>query len=97
MVRINNHATDVKPMGATTGVDGSDLSARKGGVATPIVSSVDSAQVSAAGGLVVQASAGSDVRTAKVAALQAAIAGGTYNVSASAVADKLIDSLLGAK
>ena len=44
-----------------------------------------------------QASAGSDVRTAKVAALQAAIAGGTYNVSAGDVADKLIENLLGSK
>jgi anti-sigma28 factor (negative regulator of flagellin synthesis) len=31
----------------------------------------------------------------KVAGIQAAIAAGTYNVSASAVASKLVDSMLG--
>jgi negative regulator of flagellin synthesis FlgM len=31
----------------------------------------------------------------KVASIQAALAAGTYNVSASAVASKLVDSMLG--
>ena len=35
-----------------------------------------------------------DVRTAKVAAIQSAIAAGTYSVPADAVADKLIQHLL---
>ena len=38
---------------------------------------------------------GDDVRTDKVQQLQAAIASGTYNVSAGDVADKVMDSLLG--
>jgi flagellar biosynthesis anti-sigma factor FlgM len=46
------------------------------------------------GGLVAQASAGPDVRLDKVAALQYSIASGTYNVPASAVASKIVDSLL---
>ena len=37
----------------------------------------------------------SDVRLAKVAGIQQAIANGTYNVSAGQVADKIISSLLG--
>jgi negative regulator of flagellin synthesis FlgM len=37
---------------------------------------------------------GTDVRTEKVAAIQAAIQAGTYQVPASAVAQKLIDSML---
>jgi negative regulator of flagellin synthesis FlgM len=41
-----------------------------------------------------QALSGSDVRMEKVAALQQAIEAGTYNVSSSDVADKLISSLL---
>ncbi len=36
----------------------------------------------------------SDVRSAKVAALQQAIASGSYKVSSSDVAEKMIDSLL---
>jgi flagellar biosynthesis anti-sigma factor FlgM len=47
---------------------------------------------SAAGALL---NAGSDVRMDKVTQLQAAIAGGTYNVSSADVTNKLIDSMLG--
>ena len=58
------------------------------------VSSPDQANVSSTGGLVSQALNTSDVRTDKVAALQAAIANGSYNVSSSDVANKIVDSLL---
>jgi len=50
--------------------------------------------LSAAGGLVASAAAQSDVRLAKVAQLQQAIASGNYKVAASDVADKLVSSLL---
>jgi negative regulator of flagellin synthesis FlgM len=36
-----------------------------------------------------------DVRTDKVAVVQAALAAGTYNVPASAVASKVVDAMLG--
>ena len=49
--------------------------------------------LSSAAGLVSQALEGSDVRSEKVAALQQAIAGGSYNVSSSDVADKVIQSI----
>ena len=54
---------------------------------------VDAATLSVAGGLAAQA-AGSDVRVAKVAQLQQAIASGTYSVPARAVADKMVEGLL---
>ncbi len=54
----------------------------------------DQASVSTVGALVAKASAGSDVRTEKVAALQQAISSGSYHVPASAVASKIVDSLL---
>lgn len=57
--------------------------------------SVDHASLSAAGGLAAGSTDMSDVRTAKVAELQQAIASGTYNVSASAVADKMVEGMLG--
>ncbi len=56
--------------------------------------SSDRANLSAASSVLAQALSGDDVRTEKVAALQQAIASGTYNVSSSDVADKLIQSLL---
>ncbi len=55
----------------------------------------DQATLSSAGSTVSQASAGSDVRLDKVATVQAALASGTYNVPASAVASKVVDALLG--
>jgi negative regulator of flagellin synthesis FlgM len=54
----------------------------------------DQASLSSASGVMSQALEGSDVRTAKVAALQQAIASGSYNVSSSDVAEKMIESLL---
>lgn len=54
----------------------------------------DEANLSSTGGLVAQALEGSDTRSAKVASLQQAIATGSYSVSSSDVADKIIQSLL---
>ncbi len=53
----------------------------------------DHTTFSAAGSLMAQPSGSSDVRMEKVAALQQAIAAGTYNVPAGDVADKLIKVL----
>lgn len=62
------------------------------------VQKTDQASLSATSNAIAQAlstpGADSDVRTEKIAALQQAIASGTYNVSSSDVADKLIQSLL---
>jgi negative regulator of flagellin synthesis FlgM len=55
----------------------------------------DRATLSGAGGEVAQTASGDDVRTDKVAAIQSALSAGTYNVAASAVASKLVDSMLG--
>lgn len=54
----------------------------------------DQANLSSTGSVIAQALNGDDVRTEKVAALREAIASGTYNVSSSDVADKLIQSLV---
>jgi flagellar biosynthesis anti-sigma factor FlgM len=51
--------------------------------------------VSVSAGLLTQDAGGTDVRAGRVAELQQAIAAGTYSVPASAVADKLIESMLG--
>ncbi len=54
----------------------------------------DQAQVSTAASQVAQSAANSDVRLDKVASIQSALQAGTYSVPASAVAQKVVDSLL---
>jgi negative regulator of flagellin synthesis FlgM len=73
-------APQSKSAGATTGTNGFDS---------------DRATLSSAGNEVSQAVSGEDVRTDKVAAVQAALAAGTYDVPASAVASKMVDAMLG--
>jgi negative regulator of flagellin synthesis FlgM len=58
------------------------------------VEHADQTNLSSTAGIVAQVLESSDVRSAKVASLQQAIAAGTYSVSSSDVADKIIRSLL---
>jgi negative regulator of flagellin synthesis FlgM len=55
----------------------------------------DQATLSNAGSAVALGSGDSSVRMDKVASIQAALAAGTYNVSASALASKLVDTMMG--
>jgi len=61
---------------------------------TPSSFDSDRATFSSAGSEVSQAASGEGVRADKVAAVQAALAAGTYSVPASAVASRVIDSML---
>jgi negative regulator of flagellin synthesis FlgM len=55
----------------------------------------DVATVSGTGSVLATAATNTeDVRTERVAALKAAVDAGSYNVSSTAVADKLLDSML---
>jgi negative regulator of flagellin synthesis FlgM len=55
----------------------------------------DRATLSSAASGMAQSAGDDGVRMDKVAAVQAALANGSYNVPASAVASKLVDSMLG--
>jgi negative regulator of flagellin synthesis FlgM len=55
----------------------------------------DLATVSSAGSEISQMADSSDVRMEKVAEIQAALAAGSYDVPASAVVSKVVDSMLG--
>jgi negative regulator of flagellin synthesis FlgM len=68
----------------------------KSGAAKENPVSSDVATLSSAGSEVAQSAADGGVRMDKVAEIQAALAAGTYNVPASAVASRMIDSMLGA-
>ena len=54
----------------------------------------DKAQLSTAANQLAQSASGSDVRLDKVASIQSALRAGTYSVPASAVAQKVVSSLL---
>jgi negative regulator of flagellin synthesis FlgM len=87
-----NSTFEAKPaaqVGAVKGI-GKDV-----GLSTATVVHADQANLSSTGGLVAQALEGSDARAGKVAALQETIAAGSYSVSSSDVANKIIQSLLG--
>ncbi len=55
----------------------------------------DQATLSNAGSEVSQSASADGVRTDKVAAVQAALAAGTYSVPASVVASKVVDAMMG--
>lgn len=78
----------------TQQISAAEKEAQTGAAATTTATQTDRADLSTTGGLISKALEGSDVRTDKVAALQQAIALGSYNVSSSDVADKMIQSLL---
>ena len=86
----------ITPSGAqpVVSVDTSGIAADKHEVLSATVAHVDETAVSSTGGLVLQALEESDTRTAKVLSWQEAIAVGSYTVSSSDVADKIIQSLL---
>jgi negative regulator of flagellin synthesis FlgM len=90
----------LNPAGNTNPVESVDEISAASGAATvkslPVnQQAADQANVSSVGGLVAQVSATSDVRTEKVAQLQAAIASGSYHVSSEDVASKIVEHLLG--
>jgi|ERR1700721_1354034 negative regulator of flagellin synthesis FlgM len=89
---ISSSAPSDTKLVAQTARSGSVPAANEGSIES--AGNLDQANLSSAGGVVAQAMESSDTRYAKVAALQQAIATGSYSVSSSDVADKIIQSLL---
>jgi negative regulator of flagellin synthesis FlgM len=87
-------ALNVMSTNSTNGAEQVKQADNNGGQ-TAAVQQADNASLTSTAGVLAQSLNGDDVRVDKVAALQAAVASGTYNVPASAVADKLIESMLG--
>ncbi len=80
---------------ARTGRDGSASTSTTHVLVKKTSATVDSTQLSTTARLVQQNAGAADVRYEKVASIKAAIDGGTYSVAASAVADKLMQSMFG--
>jgi flagellar biosynthesis anti-sigma factor FlgM len=100
MTRINDLQTVFGSLGGTQGADKTGATATAKG--TPAASTGNGwdgiaggqVQLSSAAGALAQAGSDSDVRTDKVAQLKAAIDSGSYKVSSTDVADKLMQSML---
>lgn len=70
--------------------------AKSGGATGTGPLSSDSAILSSAGSEVAQSATETGVRMDKVSQIQAALASGTYNIPAAAVASRMVDAMLGA-
>jgi len=78
------------------GVDGATQSAVRGkSTGAQVPGGADRATLSAAANQMAEPGSGDPIRSGKVAAVQAAVAAGTYQVPAAAVASKLVDAMLG--
>jgi negative regulator of flagellin synthesis FlgM len=94
---IRNSLDGLKSLLGVTPPAPSATQSKPASAASPSALSSDSATVSSAGSEVALTAADSDVRLDKVANIQAAMASGTYDVPASAVASKMVDAMLGNK
>lgn len=93
---IRNRLDGLKSLlGVATAAPAATQQPKNNTVATGTALGSDRATLSSAGSEVSLAAADSGVRTDKVAGIQAALASGTYIVPASAVASKVVDTMLG--
>jgi negative regulator of flagellin synthesis FlgM len=82
-------------LGTPVSETGSTQQTKNGASAAKSATQSDQATVSSAGSEISQMAGDSDVRMDKVAEIQAALSSGSYNAPASAVASKVVDSMLG--
>jgi negative regulator of flagellin synthesis FlgM len=94
-MNISSSLDGLRSLLGVNGAASATTPARAGAAASPGGLGSDLATVSSAGSEVSQAVAGDGVRLDKVASIQAALAAGTYSVPASAVASRVIDTMLG--
>lgn len=95
-MEIRNNADALKSLLNVPSSAGTAAQPARHGNAGPVESALsgDQATVSQVGAEVSQTTEQDSVRGDKVAAIQQAIAAGTYSVSATKVADKMIDAML---
>jgi negative regulator of flagellin synthesis FlgM len=91
---VRNTLDGLKSLLGTNPVAPAPTQSRSGAATTQGDILGDRATLSSAGSEVSEAASGESVRMDKVLAVQQALAAGTYNVPASAVASKVVDSML---
>lgn len=94
-MEIRNGLEGLKSLLGVNGAPAPATQGKAGSVAQGGAFSADHATLSSAASQMAQAAGEDGVRMEKVAAVQAALASGTYSVPASAVASKLVDAMLG--
>jgi negative regulator of flagellin synthesis FlgM len=94
-VEIRNNLNNLNSIANVPAAGNEPAAAQSDVPATHTEPATDRATVSAAGAQISQPGSDADVRWEKVAAIQQALADGTYDVPASEVATKMVDSMLG--
>jgi len=91
---IRNSLESLRSLLGTTPATTPSAGSRNGATQGSSALGTDQATLSNAGSEVSLSAGGDGVRTEKVAAVQAALAAGTYDVPAAAVASKIVDSMM---
>lgn len=94
-MEIRNNLNNLNSVANVEVTGNQPAAAQREASATHTEPATDRTTVSAAGTQISQPGSDADVRWEKVAAVQQALADGTYNVPASEVATKMMDSMLG--
>ncbi len=94
-MNVTNDLQGLQQIFSSQEVAQAQSSSKANATAAHAESAADLATLTSAGSVAAQSAPDSDVRMDKVTAVQQALAAGTYNVPASAVADKMIDQMLG--
>jgi negative regulator of flagellin synthesis FlgM len=97
-MNVRNDFQPIQPIQGDTQISAAERTANSTAISSGTDSSLtsnDQANLSGAASLASHAASLSDVRSEKVASVQAAIAGGTYSVSSTDVAHSLISHMLG--
>jgi negative regulator of flagellin synthesis FlgM len=93
-MNVNNDLQGLQQLFPSQGVEQTQTGRQGSAAAQTAGSAADQATLSTAASVAAQAAPDSDVRMDKVTQVQQALAAGTYNVPASAVADKMIGQML---
>ncbi|MGC2162435.1 MAG: flagellar biosynthesis anti-sigma factor FlgM [Silvibacterium sp.] len=95
-MNIRNDLQPIQPVLGDTQVSAAPKTSGSAAAASSVTNS-DQAHLSGAASLASHAASLSDVRSEKVASIQAAIAGGSYSVSSTNVAQSMMGHMLGSQ